>query len=253
MIVSLRERVLQFRSKPWEEMEETQKEMMSLYPRVKRDLPEVVSGLKLSPKAAKFVEHNLTGEYSLRKTYRLSDLSKKDTFSLVFALREEGHLEFEEKKPLELDQTGLKRSIQEKNEAIGGQNFFDFLGLHWSTGGEEVKEANSSLLSRLKKASITAVGPEHAMMASAVINHIQAVSKVLIDKNKRRQYRSGIIQPNEKEKGIILLSKQIEMAIFRKQRAELKRLLNRLEEFAPEAAEAQRRAILHIQEKRGNS
>ena len=251
MIASLSKQVLSFRSKSWEEMEEIQEELLSFYPRVDGDLPAVVSGLKLSPKAAKFVEQNLTGEYSLRKIYRLSDLSKKDTFSLVFALREEGHLELEEKQPNGLDQAKIRSLIEEKNDAISGQNLFEFLGLHWSAEGEDIEDASRVLMSRLEGASIKAVGPEHAMMASAVINHVNAAKKVLIDKKSRRQYRAGIIQPHEKEKGIALISKQIEMALFRKQGAELKRLLSRLEEFAPEAAEDQRRALLQMKDKVG--
>lgn len=243
-VSGLQEAMTKYKELRTEEAEEEQKELLSLIPTIKGDVAALAERLKLGPKGEKFFANCLTGNFPLRKVYTLTNLSRRNTFAMIFALRDVGLLEFVAADNEEILTAELIEMVGTRFATLEKGNLFDRLDLHWSATGIEIEEAEQNFLKHLSSATPSRVGAEVADKARQAAAGIQEASRLLASVELRKEHRLSFLEPFNIQQGLDLVCSHLEMAIYRHDRKEVARLLDRIMEIEPRLGNAKRAEAL---------
>ena len=224
----------------WEAATGYQNPYLSDCPKVKGDPQLLAESLKLGEKGTRFLINCLNGETALRNVYKTTNLSRKNTFALIFGLHELGMLDFDERPIDELLTEELIRIVGERFNSLKKGSLFDRLDLHWSSTGEEIEEATEHFLKHLSTATPSRVGAEAAGKAEAVMDGIREAAAVLKTNKGRIDHRLTFLEPFNVMQAIDLINSHLEMAVYRIDKKEMNRLLLRITELSPAIGRAKR-------------
>ncbi|MCA9565809.1 MAG: hypothetical protein KC561_20070, partial [Myxococcales bacterium] len=198
--------------------------------------PETVrTHLELGSKFQKFLSGCLTGR-TLRDVYRVTGLTRRQTFAVIFALRDTGYLEFRKPKTAEESRRqAVETFVSQKASDIGRVDHFRWLGVHWTAGAEEILQAVDVIHDKLHTLGAASISPETTRLVNKVVAHLNIVAS-LTDPNHRRQYRRTVVDGFEFEQAVLFLEQQLTTAKVRGDSREVHQQLDKLRELDPRRA-----------------
>jgi len=236
----LQEAMTKYKELTTELAEAEQKDFLSLIPMIQGDVVALAERLKLGPKGEKFFENCLTGHFPLRKVYTLTNLSRRNTFAIIFALRDVELLEFVAADNEEVLTAELIEMVKTRYASLEKGHLFNRLDLHWSATGFEIEEAEAKFVKLLSGATPSRVGSDVAQKAREALAGIQEASRLLSSVALRKEHRLSFLEPFNIQQGLDLVCSHLEMAIYRHDRKEVKRLLERITEIEPRLGQAKK-------------
>lgn len=211
----------------------------------------LAESLKMGEKGAKFLVNCLNGEVALRNVFKTTNLSRKNTFALIFGLFEVGLIEFHDRPVEEILTEELIRIVEDRFAALEKGSLFNRVDLHWSATGEEVAESAERFIGYLSTATASRVGVEVAEKAAAVMDGIREATTTLSSSKGRMEHRLTFLEPFNISQAIDLMNSQLEMEIYRVDQKMISQLLARIAELSPSIGRATRAAAAQKLRNRG--
>ena len=236
----LKEALDKYRDLSWDDATHIQDRYLSDCPMLTGDPKEIAESLKLGDKGTRFLANCLNGETALRNVYKTTNLSRKNTFALVFGLLDIGLIEFQERPAEELLTEELVRVIGERFNALEKASLFNRLDLHWSATGEEIAASSERFLQEFSTATASRVGIEVAKKAEAVMDGIREAASLLSTSKGRMTHRLTFLEPFNISQAIDLMNAQLDMEIYRVNHKMINQLLARIAELNPSIGQSKR-------------
>ena len=207
-------------------------------------LEETSHALGLPPKEVRFLQVSLDGR-SLAEAVRVSPLPRLASLRLAATalalglIRVEGS-RFPTARPAPRRDSSeqaarMRRDLQAKIDALGRQNYFDVLGVHWSAHPKTFADAYERVLAEYS----TVKGPYRSStadvqsLARKCSQRVKEAFDILSDSNQRQAYRHQLFDATDLEYAAQMLVEKGEVALMRGDRPEAIEHLETAVELAP--------------------
>jgi hypothetical protein len=219
------------RQRTWNEMEAAHQAYLPFCPHPTAPTEDLVHRFALNDKVARFLDLCATGEQPLRHVYKITGLTRRETFVHLFALRALGYVNFEEPSRDRIFWAKVAETIQKRFPFLVRQSPYEVLELHWTASPFDVSEAVSELEDLLSHATEETVGAELAARAQQLLAYAYSVEEQLATRAGRDAYRAATLDEFQIDQGKKLLASQLEMAVYRRDRELVERLCEVLTEL----------------------
>lgn len=219
------------RQRTWNEMEAAHQAYLPFCPQLTKPTEELVQRFGLNDKTARFLDLCATGEHPLRHVYKITGLTRRETFVHLFALRALGYVTFEEPSRDRAFWAKVAETIQKRFPFLVRQSPYEVLELHWTASPFDVSEAVSELEDLLSHATEDHVGADLAARALQLLEYAYAAEEQLATRAGRDAYRAATLDEFQIDQGKKLLTSQLEMAVYRRDRELVERLCEVLTEL----------------------
>ena len=225
---------------PWNKSKETMEPFLSHCPHLRADKRDQLERIKLGDKVSRFLDNCLDGTHRLHDVFKITNLSRRNSFALIFALHDAGFLEFNDRPVDEVLTAELIEIVNNRHATLDRGSLFEKLDLHWGATTEDIVEAQERIQKLLAKATPERVGQEVADKAMEVVMGTREAAENLSTERARREHRLTFLEPFNIEQGVVLMATQLDMAVYRKDRRDAERLLKRIEELDPSMGRGKR-------------
>lgn len=202
----------------------------------------LLAQLPLSMPERRFTDRYLPAGFRVRELLQRRDLADRQAIELMLSLADLGISEFTDSEGDLRDKLRLNRALLRCADGLKSRDHFQFLGVHWSSLGDEIEAAvarlDSALASGRAEAELGAEQREVLVQARARLGEVRAT---LIAADGRRKHRNERIGADQREMAADLFAKQGEMALFKADGRLARRCFLRALEIDPGTADGEER------------
>lgn len=158
----------------------------------------------------------VSGAYTLREIYAVSDLTRRRTHALLWALRDLGYVALEREMAPRFRLERLAESLGRKVGQANSGTLFDVLDLHWMADATDVKRGYAKVVESYAVPALDIPVPPdvHRMSAEILEKAAEARDRLLPDR-ERRAYRRTVIEPAQIESTAEILLRQADIDAYR--------------------------------------
>ena len=245
-----RGKVEQFMQHTPAEMEKSEEEIFWLYVHRAPDAPEELGPRGLDRDEQRYWNLVITGQYTLRETYAVSDLGRRKTHAVNMALIDVGLAKLEHKMHARFRLAKLEVDLERKLSQIGSGTHFDTLDIHWMATGEDVDEAWRKLRETFDVSDLgLAVPPKVKAMSDEVLAAGDQALEALCKHRDRMEYRRTILEAAQIENALEILVRQGSIDLYRGSLRDAEYRYAHIVELDPSNMEA-RRTLASIRARR---
>ncbi len=219
--VIFRGKVDQYKARLQPDMDKIEKPLQFLYVFPSPNAPEDMSEIGLDDKEIRFWNQCITGGYMLKDVSSVSNLNRRTTHGLIFALVDLELVEFQNEMAPELRAKLMKKLLRRKQAELGKANHFEVLDIHWISTEQEVKAAYAKVRKEYDCSSIAhLLPPDLIALSKEILDRIDLAYKELSTHNGRQLCRQASLESAQIVFHVDLLMQQGDMAIFKGERRE---------------------------------
>ena len=179
-------------------------------------MAQVVAGLRLTDKEAKFVEHVAEKPIQLHQAFAISTLLRSVTKTLLYQLISGGGFELHDVSPegitpYELGELDARCRLMEKD------NHFNVLTAHPVSTEREIKGRYERRLAEFDPSLYPGAEPAHLKTLAAIRKRLDEAYEVLSDKLQRQQYRRQVCGRDQLMTFVDLQVRKAEVALKMRQ------------------------------------
>ena len=214
------------RTLPGDEVDQQLDALWYQFPIISESAPWPLQALDVEQRTLRFLEKGLDGRNTLIHVRKTSPLGTNRTKRLFCTLIGIGMMELREQAVvLDTDSTP-EQKLAEELERLKKANRYDQLGVHWSAHPWEYTQAVKVVKKEYGSGSKwDRFYPESKTTCAGLIDLAEKAKTYLTDNSRRREYRSTLLSRFQQEVAAFHLYKQAELAIFREQYPEARRLI----------------------------
>ena len=177
--------------------------------------PPVASAC-LDDKERRVLDQLADGSLSLREVFTMSLLSRTMTSRMFVACTFLGLVDYREKAVPKGGPEVVEAEVRKAFERIQHEDYFDRLGIHFTTHPAEIMPAYKKVLDRWGPGSIVRnVSPEATELCDRIVDLVEEAARTLVSPEARHRYRNATFGEQKVAFSAEFLYKQAHMAIFR--------------------------------------
>jgi Tfp pilus assembly protein PilZ len=178
--------------------------------------PENMGEVGLNAEEQRFWNQVVTGGYYLKEVYPLSNLSRRQTHAVVFALLELGLLVFRRDMDPRKKEQKLREALRRKVSRMEKDTLFNVLELHWMATDSDVVEGYQRVRAAYDCSSIPIeVAEDVRTMSATILKRAEEAMAALRTHEQRRKYRESFLEPSQIHFSADLLLQQGDMSLYR--------------------------------------
>ncbi|MCK6527138.1 hypothetical protein L6R50_06080 [Myxococcota bacterium] len=202
----------------------------------------LLAQLPLPMPERRFTDRYLPAGFRVRELLQRRDLADRQAVELMLSLADLGISEFTDSEGDMRDKLRLNRALLRCSDGLKSRDHFQFLGVHWSSLGDEVEAAVARLDSALASGRAAAeLGAEQREVLELARARLAEVRATLISADGRRKHRNERIGADQREMAADLFAKQGDMALFKGDARLAGRCFQRALELDPGTADGEER------------
>ncbi len=202
-----------------QEAEEAEAEIFWLYVYRAPDAPttpEALSKRGLDRDEQRFWDLVITGQYTERELYAVSDLGKRRTHAVVMALLDVGLATLEKHMHPTFRLAKLREELNHKLRQVGGGSHFDVLDLHWMADTRDVEEGYRKVVNAFGLHELDMEIPADVKrMSDEVLERASEARLALLHPRDRAEYRRTILEQAQIDNALEILVRQGSIDYYR--------------------------------------
>jgi hypothetical protein len=197
-----------------EQIAEAHRPNMDRYVYFAEGVADAVAEINFKAQERKFLEILASNSWRLREVFSVSNLSRTETSTVMWALSEMGFLDFRAEQTVERYLGRITRRIEQKTDQLKG-SMFDVLELHWICLTHEVEAAYERIRREFTGREYQGLPPELDAKVQRILQRADEARAFLVDERQRRTLRQEIIEKEMIVASAEILAKKGEMAILK--------------------------------------
>ncbi|MFH1467240.1 MAG: DUF4388 domain-containing protein [Pseudomonadota bacterium] len=197
-----------------EQIAEAHRPSMDRYVYFAEGVEDAVAEINFKAQERKFLEILASNSWRLREVFSVSNLSRTETSTVMWALAEMGFLDFRLEETMERFMGRVLRRVNQKTTQLKG-SLFDALELHWICLAPEVEIAHERIRREFTAREYQGLPPDLAEKVTRILARADEARAVLLDDRQRRTLRQEIIEKEMINASAEILAKKGEMAILK--------------------------------------
>lgn len=178
--------------------------------------PEQLSARGLDREEQRLWDLVITGEYTQRELYAVSDLGKRRTHAVVMALIDVGLAKLEKKMHPKFRLSRMKEELGTKIGQIGAGTLFDVLDLHWMADTRDVQEAYLKVVETFGLHDMEVeILEDIQKMSAEVLSRAAEARAALLSRSDRAEYRRTVLEPAQIINALEILQRQGSIDFYR--------------------------------------
>lgn len=232
------------------EVEKFEEEIFWLYVHRAQDAPEELGPRGLDRDEQRYWNLVITGQYTLRETYAVSDLGRRKTHAVNMALIDVGLAKLEHKMHARFRLAKMEVELERKLSQIGAGTHFDTLDVHWMATSEDIEEGWRTLRNTFDTTELgIPVPPKVQAMSEEVLAAGDRALEALTNHRGRMEYRRTILEQAQIDNALEILVRQGSIDLYRGSLRDAEYRYAHIVELDPSNIEA-KRALVTIRARR---
>jgi hypothetical protein len=222
---------------PFEAIYGSQKPNLDRYVVLRKGVERILDEVAFSNAEKKLMEILRSSSWRLRELFSISNVSRNETASLLWALSKMRLLEYRDEETSSRSVARVVTRIHQKFQQLQAGSHFDILELHWICLGPEIDASYARLKKEFQLMAYPDLPPELVSEVKAIQVALEEAYDVLAKENQRRLYRENLIERSMIDSSAELLGKKGEMALMKKDMREASTCYAKAHELRPRSVD----------------
>ncbi len=192
---------------------------------------EMAGQLSLGKREALFVQRYLRGGWQIAELLGRLDLTNRSVMEIVFTLQDLDIIDLSEREGPNWRLARAERFLIDRMDYLG-KDHFAFVDAHWTSLDRELMDAcdkvaktlDDPVLNQLEIGSVS-------QMRHQITDKLGEVRQIFAERERRREYRTTLVEKSKLSMATSLFAKQGEMALFKKEATVAKECFERVIEL----------------------